>query len=621
MTAPLSINEDARLDALHQFNILDTLPSSAFDDITELAAQICQTPIALICLVDRDRTWFKSKIGVEATSGPRDNLAFCANAIMDPNEILVVEDAREDSRFVDNPLVKSELGIRFYAGAPIVTADGYALGTLCVMDREPRQLTTDQLVALRTLSRLILNQLDLHRRQQSQLDQVLNLAQDGIFMADPVNLRFVYVNQGAQQQTGYSRAELLGMTVLAITPGTTEESLRARLVPLLNGEVDALTSTSKHRRKDGIDIPVEMILQRSADFAGTVRLVAFVRDLSERKQAEQQRQMLIGSMPDGVLVVDEQGKIVVANARTEALFGYQPQELLGQSINMLLPEQVRQTHHQHLDQYMAAPRTRSMGARLDLFAQRKDGSEFPVDISLSSIETEHGRSAIAVVRDITERKQREEALRKSKKSHREILSRIDEIVYELSGAVDKPFEMQVDFVSDQVHRTLGYHPAELKADSFLWISLVHPDDHPALREQTSRIMASGQSGLREYRIRDIHGVYHWMEDRITMETDATGQVARSFGVAQDVTERKVAEKRIRQAEASASAVLASLSAHIAVVNRQGIVIAVNEAWQRFARENRGDQATVKAVGMNYLDIMKKAIDAGETAIPGGRVMV
>ena len=171
MRAALPVNENARLKALQELNILDTLPEQAFDDITLLAAQITASPIALVSLVDRDRQWFKSKVGLDATETSRD-LAFCAHAILEPQELLLVPDAREDSRFASNPLVTSDPNIRFYAGEPLVTASGHALGTLCVIDRTPRQLTAGQIAALKALSRQVMAQLDL-RRVVAELKQAI----------------------------------------------------------------------------------------------------------------------------------------------------------------------------------------------------------------------------------------------------------------------------------------------------------------------------------------------------------------------------------------------------------------------------------------------------------------
>jgi GAF domain-containing protein len=154
-------NEEARVMALEKYAILDTDPERAFDDLTLLASFVCKTPIALISLVDEDRQWFKSRVGIKASETSRD-IAFCSTAILQ-TDVFVVPDALEDERFRDNPLVVSDPNIRFYAGAPLINEDGYALGTLCVVDRSPRDLAPDQKDALKALSRLVLGQMEFRR--------------------------------------------------------------------------------------------------------------------------------------------------------------------------------------------------------------------------------------------------------------------------------------------------------------------------------------------------------------------------------------------------------------------------------------------------------------------------
>jgi anti-sigma regulatory factor (Ser/Thr protein kinase) len=152
-------DETARLAALARYRILDTAPEQAFDDLTLLASQICGTPIALLTLVDADRQWFKSRVGVSLTETSR-SIAFCADAIQGTG-LFTIPDALGDARFRSNPLVAGEPRIRFYAGAPLVTPDGHALGTLCVLDLVPRTLTPEQVDALQALKRQAEAQLEL----------------------------------------------------------------------------------------------------------------------------------------------------------------------------------------------------------------------------------------------------------------------------------------------------------------------------------------------------------------------------------------------------------------------------------------------------------------------------
>ena len=162
MQIPTVSNESQRLKALSEYHILDSAPEQAFDDLTSLAAQICGCQIALVTLVDKDRQWFKSRVGLDVEETPREQ-AFCAHAIAQPEQLMIVPDAKLDDRFAENPLVTADPKIRFYAGAPLLTGQGMALGTLCVIDRVPRIMEPKQLAALRILGRQVSYQLELRR--------------------------------------------------------------------------------------------------------------------------------------------------------------------------------------------------------------------------------------------------------------------------------------------------------------------------------------------------------------------------------------------------------------------------------------------------------------------------
>jgi len=168
----VEFNEKARLEALRRYKILDTDPEEAFDDLTILASHICETPVALISLIDSDRQWFKSKVGVSMSETPRE-VSFCSVAIQQP-DLFVISDASKDPRFSSNPFVVSDPKIRFYAGAPFTSSDGHPLGTLCVVDVVPRELTPSQETALLALSRQVQAQFELRNNLielRSALDQ------------------------------------------------------------------------------------------------------------------------------------------------------------------------------------------------------------------------------------------------------------------------------------------------------------------------------------------------------------------------------------------------------------------------------------------------------------------
>ena len=192
-------DEANRLDALRRYAILDSLPEPAFDDIVFLAAKICETPVALISLVDANRQWFKAKVGLAITETSRE-VSFCSHAI-EHDDLLIVPDASEDDRFKANPLVTTEPKIRFYAGAPLVTPAGHALGTLCVVDYVPRQLAPELLEALRALSRQVVAQLELRRT----------------LLTDHASMASQNAQMFAREQVARGKAELAGRRFEALT--------------------------------------------------------------------------------------------------------------------------------------------------------------------------------------------------------------------------------------------------------------------------------------------------------------------------------------------------------------------------------------------------------------------
>ena len=169
-TPEIPFNENKRVHALKEYSILDTLPEKEYDDITQLASQICGTSISTISLIDEKRQWFKSKVGIDVDSTDR-TLSFCGHAIVEPDKIFTVKDSRLDERFQDNPLVVGEPHVIFYTGVPLVSPEGFALGTLCVIDDKPKELNQDQLLALKALSNQVVSLFEL-RKSKMMLERL-----------------------------------------------------------------------------------------------------------------------------------------------------------------------------------------------------------------------------------------------------------------------------------------------------------------------------------------------------------------------------------------------------------------------------------------------------------------
>ena len=224
MSAPVPANESERVAALRRYRVLDTLPERDFDDLTFLAARICGTPIALVTLVDADRQWFKAKVGIDAAETSRE-VAFCSHAILQ-SDLLIVPDACADVRFSTNPLVTGPPHIRFYAGAPLITPDGHALGTLCVIDLMPHELTAEQAHALRALSRQVVTQLEL-RRARTDLESALQKIEErwrAVFDKSPIGValtdekgRFLAVNCAYEKMLSYTEEELRKLSFFDVT--------------------------------------------------------------------------------------------------------------------------------------------------------------------------------------------------------------------------------------------------------------------------------------------------------------------------------------------------------------------------------------------------------------------
>jgi len=304
-SAPLPPDETERLAALREAEILDTLPESAFDDLTQLAAHICGTPIALVSLIDEHRQWFKAKVGLEPPETSRE-VAFCAHAILQ-SDVFIIPDAHEDERFFDNPLVTGPPGVRFYAGAPLTTRDRRNVGTLCVIDRAPRTLDEAQRFALAALARQVAAQIDLRRANAAltrsageaweakmMLDDLLESASDLVVRVDAQGL-IVYANRSFRKATGRTAAELASFPLAELGPPDLRVTGLGVLERLLRGE-DVGTFVSALYTKDGRRLDIEGSASVRFEDGRVVEIQGIFRDITERRAVERMKNEFISTV-------------------------------------------------------------------------------------------------------------------------------------------------------------------------------------------------------------------------------------------------------------------------------------------------------------------------------------
>ena len=552
MTAPLPENEQERLEALTRYQILDTPPEDVYDDIARLAAHFCETPIAAITFLDAERQWFKSTVGVEVQETGRE-IAFCAHTILQRG-LLVVPDARRDSRFVDNPFVTGEPYVRFYASVPLINAEGYALGSLCVADTQPRTLSAEQQDALQTLARQAMAQLELAHgtQEQKRSDETLHLlgvafsnADEGITVADvrlpdcPLN----YCNAAFLSMTGYAEPEVLGRNCRFLQgPETDRESVRQVHDAIQAGQPCRITLLNY--RKDGTSFWNELSLVPVRDEAGALTHfiglqhdVTFVKDAENALEESRARVAdILESITDGFFAVDREWRFTYVNDQAEQLLQRPRGELLGQNGWNEFPLAVETGFDRELHQAMDQQET----VRFEEFYlglnKWFEMQAYPSNAGLS-----------VYFRDVTERKKAE-----GERQAAEVILRENEQRLSLALESGRLGTWDLDLrteeytaVSALTGAILGMPPGTPLTRADL-LKIIHPDDRALV--QTMREAASlSRTYELEHRVVWADGSIHWVHVLGSKIFDGSGQPVRVIGTIQDVTERKAQEEQREQA--------------------------------------------------------------------------
>jgi two-component system, cell cycle sensor histidine kinase and response regulator CckA len=553
---PTSPDEKRRLEILWQYEVLDTPPEEAFDEITALAAHICEAPIALISLVDEKRTWFKSRVGVTATETDR-AVSICAHAIQ-RRELFVVPDATRDERFADNPLVTAKPNIRFYAGAPLVAPEGQVLGVLCVIDHVPRELRPDQLQAVRVLGHHAMTLLELrrHTRELSRLKAdrdrvadteialreseqkyraVFEKATDGILLADSDSEKFHFGNETICRMLGCAGDELMALGLADIHPPEALAQVRAVFGRLARGEI-SLARDIPIRRRDGSVFYAD-ISSSSITLSGKRFLVGFFRDVSERKQREEELRMFRFSMDqasDAVFWMNRDAGFTYVNDEACRSLGYSREELLALHLWDIDPVFPKERWAAEWEQYRKEARIGSQ--RLESLHRRKDGVDFPVEVVAKHIWFDQTELHVAFVRNITERKRTEEARARLAKAVEQAAEAI--VITDPAGAisyVNPAFEKITGFTPEEA---MGRNPHILKSGKH----------DAAFYRQMWDLLSRGEVWTGRIINKKRNGTLYEEEMTISPVLDPAGKIINYVAVKRDVTQEVALETQLRQAQ-------------------------------------------------------------------------
>jgi PAS domain S-box-containing protein len=584
----LSTYEDRRLAALDSYEILDTPTEAEFDEVAALASKICETPIAVVNLIGNQRQFFKAEVGLGVRETPFDS-SFCAKAILE-QDFLLVPDATMDPRFDGNPLVTAPPHLRFYAGALLKSDDGLPIGTVCVLDYRPRELSALQQETLKVLAKQVMAQLDLRRalrrerettrerdRVTAESDARLRLAQE----AGGVGLFTVEVADNILTATP-AFCRLYGMPVAAEYSASLFEAL---VIP----DDKHLVSTEQSRKRGEPARDVEYRIRRpdtgelrwiarkgEIEFDAEKRPIRFVgvaRDITEQKlardaltESEGRYRALFEAIDDGFCIIeffDGPHGPLSDYVHTEANYGYERQtgiaNIVGRTLRDLAPDEA----DGWVDLYGGVLKT----GQPIRFEREFRAAGRHIEVSAARIEPASRKQVSVLFRDISARKRAEEALRISEAYAQENVQRVQLALG--AGAILGTWLWHLPTnrftVDEPFARTFGLDPAlgrdGLSLDQI--VQTVHPDDVEELTHAIDEAIKRGGPYAHQYRVRRDDGKYYWIEANGRVEHGPDGTPLNFPGVLIDVEQRRAVEAERDRANAALRALNANLEQRVA----------------------------------------------------------
>ncbi|MBS0169187.1 MAG: PAS domain S-box protein [Nitrospira sp.] len=575
-------DEIARVAALTRYRVFDSSPDGAFDDLVHVAAALYGVPIAVLTFIDQDRQWFKATVGLPTTQTPRSS-GLCTYTVQQ-GELVAIEDAQADPRFSSHPLVASDPGVRFYCGAPIITPDGFAVGTIAVMDTAPRRPTDEQCQALRRLARQATAQLELRRTthdrsasEDSAMEEMLASMADAVFVTDPSG-RVLRINRGAETLLHQPSSALLGRLLdecvhrheQTATPSPEE---RCRLVNACAAQSVVQCPEDVFVSHDGSGVLVSWIAApfvRGGDLRGTI--VSVRNRMAEKRNEEALHVMGGASRATGVTFLQELVETLTRSLgatygfcmrplqgrqRAQSVVGYGPEgrlppmeyDLAKTPCEHVLSEEF--CHYPHavqtafpqdallrqfaIESYMALTLPSPTGEPVGWIALLSTKPLEDAAWAESLLRLAAGRAGSELGRYLAEVQLKESEER---------------YALALRGTSDGIWDWNV-LTGEVVHSTrwkalLGFGEDELPNHVSAFLDRLHPDDVARVQAETQRHFAQREPFDVQCRLRHKDGRYRWMQSRAQALWDEQGRPYRMVGAMTDITERKEAEEDARR---------------------------------------------------------------------------
>lgn len=581
-----------RLDELVKCDRSNLSPDEdTFDDLTRLAARICQMPVALICLTDRKHHWLRSHFGMDKTQAKR-YLALCKNALQEAENcqsgLILASDASDEQEFAASPLAADKPRIRFYAGAPLAAPDGTILGVLCVMDYKPRSLSIEVQEALKALSRQATSQLELRQHlvclertiaDRQQIEQACREREESfrLLVTNSTNMVsrhtpegiYLYVSPACRTLLGYEPEELVGRSVYEfLHPEDLTELVKSnstrREIP------NTYTLTYRIRTKSDRYIWFETTSRtvRDEETGEVMEIQAVSCQITEcDRTAEELLELaaIVESSNDAIISKTLNGIILSWNAAAQKIYGYSADEVKGRSISILLPPDRSDEMQQILEKIQRGEPIK----HYETVRLTKDGSLIHVSLTISPIKDITGKiiGASTISRDITLAKWAEESLQQSEQRFRFLAEAIPQQIWtaQSDGALDYVNQRVLAYFGRTFEEIIGWG----------WQDMLHPEDVPQCIERWTESLTTGNLYEIEFRLlRAADSTYRWHLGRAIPLYDDGGKIVSWFGTNTDIDDRKRAEEELREV----SSALENAVEGISRLDAQGCYIAVNRAY-------------------------------------------